>query len=175
MNVPNIIYAGDTISWTESLTDYTLTASTLNLYFRGKDGWDVSSSSTSGEFEVTITADLTINKSGLYSWQAVLTDGTNSYTIGTGATTVKPSFKYITDSYDGRSQAQRILDNINNYIETREDVTSLTINGKSVTKMPLADVLKWRDYYLGEVSREKKAELIAQGLGTKNNIKVRFI
>lgn len=83
-----------------------------------------------------------------------------------------------TTAGDHRSHAEIMVDKIQSLIEGRADtdVVSYTIAGRMIAKMPLTELIKWRDYYRAEVEREKHAEAIVNGRGGKSNVlTVRFI
>lgn len=62
----------------------------------------------------------------------------------------------FSDADDRRSHAQLMVDKIESVIAGRadQDVDSYTIKTRSITKMPISELTKWRDYYLAELGRE---------------------
>jgi hypothetical protein len=69
-----------------------------------------------------------------------------------------------------------MIDKIESLLEGRADgdVGSYSIQGRSLTKLGIDELLKWRDYYKGERRKELNAERIRRGLPTESTIKVRF-
>jgi len=55
------------------------------------------------------------------------------------------------------------------------DVSSYSIQGRSLSKMAINDLLQWRDYYRREVKKEKRDSDIKNGRGTSATVKVRFL
>ena len=55
------------------------------------------------------------------------------------------------------------------------DVSNYSINGRSLVKLSIDDLLRWRDYYRGEVTREKNKERRKRGKASAEQVKVRFV
>jgi hypothetical protein len=71
---------------------------------------------------------------------------------------------------DRRSTSEIMLSKIESILLGRadSDVESYTIGSRSISKIPLDELMKWRDYYRSEVSRE-------QAGGKTPTLRVRFI
>lgn len=78
---------------------------------------------------------------------------------------------------DPRTHAEIMLDKIESLLEGRadKDVSSYSIQGRSISKMSISDLLQWRDYYRKEVNKERRDNAIAIGRPTKTTMKVRFL
>jgi hypothetical protein len=74
------------------------------------------------------------------------------------------------------SHATTMLAAIESVLEGRitADVEQYTIAGRSITKIPVEELLKLRSLYRSEVNAEKAADRIARGEGSGHKIKVRF-
>ena len=70
-----------------------------------------------------------------------------------------------------------MLNKIESLLQGRadKDVSSYSIQGRSIAKMSIVDLLQWRDYYRKEVSKERRDNAIALGRPTKTTMKVRFL
>ena len=70
-----------------------------------------------------------------------------------------------------------MLDKIESLLEGRadKDVSSYSIQGRSISKMTISDLLLWRDYYRKEVVKERRDNAIELGKPTKTTMKVRFL
>lgn len=55
------------------------------------------------------------------------------------------------------------------------DVANYSINGRSLTKLSVSELIEWRDYYRAEVTKQKRMEQIKLGRRTPASVKVRFI
>lgn len=114
---------------------------------------------------------------GYYHWQleVVETASGNRIVIERG------DFEIIADldnnGADPRSHAEIMLAKIESLLEGRadKDVSSYSIQGRSISKMSIADLLQWRDYYRKEVLKERRDNAIALGRPTKTTMKVRFL
>ena len=114
---------------------------------------------------------------GDYQWQIVATKTTTRYTIATGIVTVSDNIAGRSAAYDNRSHAKKVLDAIEAVLENRASATdqSYTIAGRSITKIPLQDLMRLRAQYKAEYESEVATENIKMGLSGKNKIFTRFI
>jgi hypothetical protein len=81
-----------------------------------------------------------------------------------------------TNNTDPRSHAEIMIDKIQARLESRADVdvSNYSINGRSLVKMSIEELLRWRDYYRAEFTMEKRKERVRRGKTTGSSIKVRF-
>lgn len=123
-------------------------------------------STTSASFEV-----------GYYHWQLEVTQTST----GNRIVVERGEFEAIADldnnGADPRSHADIMVDKIESLLEGRadKDVSSYSIQGRSISKMSISDLLQWRDYYRKEQVRERRDNAIALGRPTKTTMKVRFL
>jgi len=54
------------------------------------------------------------------------------------------------------------------------DVSSYSINGRSISKLSIAELIEWRDYYKSEQVKELREYRKQSGQSTGSVIKVRF-
>ena len=114
---------------------------------------------------------------GFYHWQleVVQTSSGNRVVVERG------DFEVIQDldvsGADPRSHAEVMLTKIESLLVGRadKDVSSYSIQGRSIAKMSVVDLLQWRDYYRKEVAKERRDNAIALGKPTKTTVKVRFL
>lgn len=118
---------------------------------------------------------------GSWYFQAVankVTDGSRT-TLGAGHLTVLPSLAYVGSpgAYDGRSQAEKDLDAVTAAIRALSAggaVQEYRIGQRSLKRYDLSELLVLQSRLKAEVMREKKAEMIANGLGNPHSVFVRF-
>lgn len=174
--IPSVINQGDSLDWTESESDYP-----------ASDGWVIhynlvntsrriifNSIADDDAHNFSITTTITDGwQYGEYNYSRYVTNGTDKTTLTHGTVEIKKDF---TTASDQRSHAQKALDSILAVLEKRAtlDQEEYSINGRSLKRMNISDLLSFRDTYRAEVAREKNAERLAQGLGTKQTIRVRF-
>lgn len=175
--VPDSLIAGDTWAWTRDLSDYPAGTWTLTYYFENKDGtFNVVAAASGITHSVSIAATITSGyAAGRYRWRARATNGGNAYTVENGFVDVifDPA---AAGKRDVRSHARRVLEAIEATIEGRasNDQLAMTINGRSISRTPIAELLVARDKYKGEVASEESAARVAAGLGSKRRTFVRF-
>jgi hypothetical protein len=116
-------------------------------------------------------------ETGYYHWQLEITQTSTNNRI----VVERGEFEAIADldnnGADPRTHSEIMLDKIEGLLVGRadKDVSSYSIQGRSISKMTIADLLQWRDYYRKEVSRERRENAIALGRPTKTTMKVRFL
>lgn len=190
MNIPSKIRAGDTIQWrdvagldnlgnTVGSSDYTLT-----YYLRtntASEGHSVAGSAYGSEdWEFSISAtDSAAFDAGDWYWTAVATKTGSTITLGSGQLKVLASLVYsdTPGALDGRTQAQKDLDAVQAAIRTILDggaVKKYAIGNRNLEKYDLPDLLALETKLKAEVNREKRAQLMANGLGNPFSVYVRF-
>lgn len=114
---------------------------------------------------------------GFYHWQLeiIQTSTGNRIVVERGEFEAIPDLDV--NGSDPRTHAEIMLDKIESLLEGRadKDVTSYSIQGRSISKMSVADLLQWRDYYRKELAKERRDNAIALGRPTKTTMKVRFL
>jgi len=114
---------------------------------------------------------------GYYHWQLEVTQTSS----GNRLVVERGEFEAIADldnnGADPRTHAEIMLDKIEGLLVGRadKDVSSYSIQGRSISKMTISDLLLWRDYYRKEVVKERRDNAIALGKPTKTTMKVRFL
>lgn len=75
---------------------------------------------------------------------------------------------------DRASHAQTMVDKIESIMSGRadDDVESYTIKSRSISKMSVSELTKWREYYLAELGREPSA--VTGKRQNKNTLRVGF-
>lgn len=114
---------------------------------------------------------------GFYHWQLEITQTSS----GNRVVVERGEFEAIADldvnGADPRTHAEIMLTKIESLLQGRadKDVSSYSIQGRSIAKMSIVDLLQWRDYYRKEVAKERRDNAIALGRPTKTTVKVRFL
>lgn len=106
-------------------------------------------------------------------WDLVLTQltPTNDAIIQSGF------IKIFQSTSDRRSHAEVMLSKINSIIEGRadNDVSSYSIKSRSITRMNMDELIKWRDYYINEVARTGGTTDDGVVRPRNNTVRVRFV
>jgi hypothetical protein len=176
--IPQTIYAGDSLSWTESAGEYPTPTWTMHYAIRGASVLDLTSTPSGSDHAfLAIAAQTAALTPGQYSWQSFVSDGTGErYTIATGTLTVRPNLPAQVPGFDGRSHAQKVLDAIEATMEGRATKSQavIQINNRQIQYLKPEELIKWRSFYKAEVARERTAEKVAQGEESGNRILTRF-
>ena len=176
---PDEIVAGDTLKWKRSVADYPADDGwTLKYSFRSKDAvFEITSTADGADHSISVAAATTAGYTpGEYYWTAYATKGTERYRIAYGRCRVVADLAAEGYGYDPRSHVKRVLDAIEAVIEGRasKDQMSYSIAGRTLSRTPIADLLKLRSFYKTEYEREVRAERIRQGLSGGGRILTRF-
>lgn len=167
------LIAGDTWSWDLSDSDYPAPAWTVTYYFENRLGtFSVAGSASGSDHAITIAAATTTGyKAGKYRWRARATDGTTVTTIASGWLEVEVN-PAAAGQADVRSWAQKTLEAVEATLMGRatNDQLSMSIAGRSISRIALPDLMQLRDRLRAEVRAEEQAE--KAGLG--RNIRARF-
>ncbi len=176
--------AGSLVQWKrpDLSADYPPTSYSLiyKARLRGGNNPEISVTATnsSGVFLATLTSAATaVIVPGDYYWQAEIERQSDNARIlvASGQWRVIPDLDQ--SGADPRSHSEIMLDKIQSLLEGRadKDVTSYSINGRSIAKMSITDLLSWRDYYRREVNLEKRKADAAAGKPSSATVKVRFL
>jgi hypothetical protein len=179
---PTALQAGDLWAWkrTDLVTDYPSSAYSLSYIARREITGEKIAISTTGSTEaytVSVSSTTTDNyEEGRYHWVAYITRTSDSARIEVDKGVFEVAPNRSTSSADPRSFAQIALDNIETYLKdpTNLAAASYSIAGRSLSRWNRADLLTERERLKGEVTRERRAQQIAKGLGTNATIRVRF-
>ena len=178
---PETIRAGDTIKVKRSDigTDYPNTTYTAKFEARclehHADVISITATNDGNDYLFTFPASATANyHTNEFAFIITVTSGTDRVTVDEGTITVLQNIP--ADNSDPRSHAQLMLDKIETLLKGKadSDVANYSINNRSLTKLSIEELLKWRDYYKSEVLREKRIERAKSGQGSGNKVLVRF-
>jgi len=180
---PETIIAADRLIWkrTDLHADYANSSYTLKYSARlegtGSTEIEITASASGDDYLVEIASATTASyTAGVYHWQAYITRDSDSQrlTVDTGTWEVVANRDAATT--DPRSHARIMVEKIESVLEGRAaaDVNSYSINGRSLTKIPIPELLQFRASYRAEYVREVRRERARNGLGTGTLIKARF-
>jgi hypothetical protein len=178
---PAAFYAGDTINWLIALPDFTASGGwTLKYNAVTSGGRFTLSSSASGD-DHAVAANKTATASyipGTYSIVKYVEHADGSrITLAELAMIVKPDLAGKTAAFDNRTHVKRMLDAIEAVLEgtATTDQAELTIDGTTIKRRSVADLLTLRSQYLNYWKQEQQAASLAAGIGgNSNKILVRF-
>lgn len=151
---PASLTLGDTWQWTRSFGEYPASDGwALSYTVVGPDEFEISGSAVTASgnaYAVVFNSDASL-PGGTYQWFARLSKTGERVTIDRGV------FTLIADT-QSQLHCEKMLAAIEAVIEDRvtADVESYTIGGRSVVKMPSAELRKWRAYYAAEVAKYRR-------------------
>lgn len=181
MNIPEFIYAGDTVKWSEDATNGR-TSATWAMVCEMKDGAGhdhvtvTGVANSGGGWDFTIadetTDDFTV---GTHYWQIYVTKNGEKYTVDSGTIAVKAAVSLGGQTFDGRSQAEKDLDAVKTEIRARATggmTVEYTIGTRSLKKESISRLLELKSALEADVARERRAKRISDGIG--RSVFVRF-
>lgn len=177
---PDVLNVGDTWKWTKTLADYPAGVWTLTYRFKSAaGGFEITATASGDDHAVNVAYGTTSGYSaGFYSWVASVIAGGERYIVDSGTCTLNPDYRNgtATAAYDGRTHARTVLDAIEAVIEGRAtvDQQEYEIAGRRLKRMPVTDLLKFRQHYKTEVHSEALAEAVRNGMGTGRKIQFRL-
>jgi hypothetical protein len=179
---PITIYKGETVVWNrKDLTDYPVGSYAMSWVARLESNGGTSFSATVTEvddyYKFTLDNSATGGyTTGDYFWVLKVTQSSDSeeLILETGKITVKDN--YFGSTGDTRSHAKIMLDKIESILEGRADadVSSYSIQGRSLSKIGIAELLQWRDYYKAEYQKEVAEFRTGNKEGSGRVVKVQF-
>lgn len=95
---------------------------------------------------------------GVYTWASWVTKGSDVRDIATGETTLLPDPRTATGGLDLRSEAQQALDNVRAMLRGLASAgqRSYTINGRSLERYSMAELIQLESKLAGDVKREQQ-------------------
>ena len=179
---PITIYKGETVVWNrKDLTDYPVGSYAMSWVARLESNGGTSFTATVTEvddyYKFTLDNSATGGyTTGDYFWVLKVTQSSDSEELifETGKITVKDN--YFGSTGDTRSHAKIMLDKIESILEGRADadVSSYSIQGRSLSKIGIAELLQWRDYYKAEYQKEVAEFRTGNKEGSGRVVKVQF-
>ena len=188
MPIPSLFTSGDTIKWRDSSSLNWLNESvtsgdyTLKYYMRspGGDAHTVTGTAwgTGWEFEISAMYSAEFDP-GIWYFKSVATKSSETVTLDSGQFEVKESLTYTGSSpgpYDGRTQVKKDLDDVTAAIRSiiKDKAKSYSIGNRTFTRLDLPELRSRESQLKAEVVRERKADMIANGLGDPHSLYVRF-
>lgn len=182
---PNTLVLGDYWSWKRDdlATDYPVGTYALTYEFHSDSGGGGTKKFTLTAVEADDTYYIESASStttgyavGDYVWEAYITktSSSNRIMVDSGRTSITENF--ANTNADLRSHAKKVLDALEAVIENRAtmDQSSMSIAGRSLSRMSVDELLTFRNRYKAEYLKEIKLARIRNKQGSGNTIKVTF-
>jgi len=181
---PSEIVVGDFIQWKRSdlSGDYPVDSYTATYVARitggGNTEIQITGTAYNNSFLFTADSDTTSAfVAGYYHFQLEIVRNSDSERVVVSRGAITAIVDLDSGGADPRTHAEIMLTKIESLLQGKadSDVANYSIQGRSITKLGLTELLEWRDYYDAEVSRQKRREEIKLGRKTAATVKVRFI
>ncbi len=180
--VPSELQLGDFWAWKRDdlASDYPVADYSLSYEFNLIDGSTAANftltATESGNEYIISTSSTTSYTLGNYNWISYITRSSDSARVKLEEGYVEIQDNYATTSNSVRSHAKKILDAVEAVLENRAsmDQQSMSIAGRSLSRMSITDLMTFRDRYKAEYLKEVKIARIKNGLASGNTIKVNF-
>jgi hypothetical protein len=174
---PTTIFAGAPVTWTKSLSDYPAGTWTLTYTFLNATGkFTVVCSASGTDHVATISAVASAALvAGVYGWQSKATKTGAAAVVEYGETLVVADYAAAT-TLETRTDAAIIAAAILAVLKGRatEDQLAVSIAGRSITKMTLAELRTEFAAWSAVVAKEKRAAAIAAGTRPRGKTLARF-
>lgn len=146
---PQTIYAGDSVTWQKSLTDYPASAGwSLRYDLAGPETIQVTSSANGDAHLIEIAAaTTTVWTAGTYSWALRAINGSQRITIAPGILEIKADPAVGSEQ---RPHCKVMLDAIESLLEGKatKDQQEYKYKDMSLVRLPFDDLLRVRRHYL---------------------------
>jgi hypothetical protein len=180
---PINFYKGETVVWkrTDIGADYDPSSYSMvweaSLESDGSTRFSATVTESGTDYTFTLDNSSTASyTAGDYVWflKVLQTSDSETLVIDSGKITVKDN--YFATTGDTRSHAKVMLDKIESILENRADadVSSYSIAGRSLNKLTVDELLRWRDYYRAEYKKEVAEFRTGNNEGSGRVVKVQF-
>ena len=180
---PLEIVVGDFIQWkrTDLGADYPNDQYTATYVARitGGGASEITLTGTASGNDYLFTVDSATSAdfvAGYYHWQLEIVRNSDSERLVLERGTFEAIVDLDVNNVDPRTHAEIMVDKIEAVLQNRADadVANYSIQGRSLVKLSIDDLLRWRDYYRTELALEKRKERVRRGKSTGATIKARF-
>ncbi len=180
---PLEIVVGDFIQWkrTDLGADYPNDQYTATYIARitGGGASEIQLAGTASGDDYLFTVDSVTSAdfvAGYYHWQLEIVRNSDSERLVLERGTFTAIVDLDVNNVDPRTHAEIMVDKIEAVLQNRADadVANYSIQGRSLVKLSIDDLLRWRDYYRTELAMEKRKERVRRGKSTGATIKARF-
>lgn len=188
MSYPNValfpkrFIQGDMLDMAISLPDYPASLYTISWALVTPTGLvQIVGQEVGDDFALSVASSITaLFPYGEYFYQVYVTEDNtpfNRFTVGEGYVNILANYDAQTGGYAVASHVKIVLDAIEAVIENRAtlDQESYSIEGRSLNRTPLADLIKLKDTYRKLWTAELKAMGVLSGKTGASLSKVRFV
>lgn len=184
-NLPSSIVSGSTTEFTKRYALFTPDLWTLSYHLRGAAALDVTATAGDDNKSYMVTLVAAVDDEplapGQYFFQAYVTNidtPSDKRLVDNGRIQVLPDLSSPdVETFDGRSNAEKMLEAIDAVMQKKAltgDQAAYTIGQRTLTRIPLDQLIEWRRYYEGIVQAELIQARIKKGQSPFTNILTEF-
>lgn len=175
-SVPGRFRAGDTVKWTESLTEYPATNWELTYIFtkEGCDPVESTATASGSDHAATLTAaDSGEFSAGRWNWFARVSDqDEGTLTVKDGTVTVLPDPTASGEQSFAQKALQMVEKSLTDDLPTAQE--SFNVAGVDITTMSLSERYQLRDKLKAEVARERNHNRVLRGGRRRGGFEIRL-
>ena len=180
---PETIIIGDYLLWkrTDLVSDYPLATHSMEYVARitagGSTEIKVAATEQNGTYVFEVdSATSAAYVAGFYHWQLEATETASGNRIVIERGTFTAVEDLDVNGADPRSHAEIMITKIESLLQGKgdADVSSYSIQGRSLTKLSYQELIQARDYFRKEYAKERQIERAKAGETTGATILVRF-
>lgn len=182
---PEILVVGDFWVWRRDdlASNYPTDSYSLSYEFHGNSGgggshqFTITATEADDTYFIEVPSATTAGYTAHdYTWDAYITRTSDSERIRVDYGHATVALNLADTNADTRSHAKKVVDAIEAVIEGRAtiDQSSMSIAGRSLSRLSIDELLLFRDRYKAEYLKEIKLDRIRNKKGSGNTIKVKF-
>lgn len=155
---PAEIAVGESFEWSLGLADYSPADGwACSVYFRGPEEVDLAGVVDGAAFDFTIGTS-TFQRAGSFVWRAVATRTGERVVVDGGRIRLVANLEESTNLGDQATHAERMVERLEAALEGTADrnVLSYTIAGRSIERIPIAELESMLARYRRRVRSEKR-------------------
>jgi len=180
---PEKIIIGDYLLWkrTDLVSDYPLADYSMEYVARltagGSTEIKVAAQELNGTYVFEVDSATSAGyTAGFYHWQLEVTKTSTGDRVAIETGTFTAVEDLDVNGADPRTHAEIMITKIQTILEGKADadVSSYSINGRSLTKLSYQELVDARDYYRKEYITERRTEDARNGVRSSQTILVRF-
>lgn len=155
---PKSIQAGLSLRAEVEAIDYPAPDWTVTAHLRGPESIDIVATGAAEMHSFAVAGSVTAGYvAGLYTASVRATDGVDVFELESGQVEILADVAALDAGHDPREHAERVLDAIEAVLEGRatKDQQSYTINGRTLVRTSIAELLQLRKTYQDEVAKLK--------------------
>ncbi len=183
---PEKVVSGDTLSWRKAdfISNFPSPAWALTYELRSSVATGIAvkltavQDGTTSGFLISVLASVTAGwVAGTYHWDAYVTKGLERKRVARGVMEVDSNLASEAVNFDARTHVKKTLDALKATLEGKatRDQASYSIEGRSLSRMSIGELIEWKSLYEGFYQSELDAIKLEQGKSPGGQVRTRFV